>query len=74
MKKVLAIMLILVLALSATACSGKKSSEDPTKKSEGVMTYAEYDAAALDSEVVIETYVQAKQGWWEDNGQGKATL
>ena len=46
MKKVLAIMLILVLALSATACSGKKSSEDPTKKSEGVMTYAEYDAAA----------------------------
>ena len=38
--------LILVLALSATACSGKKSSEDPTKKSEGVMTYAEYDAAA----------------------------
>ncbi len=39
-------------------------------KSEGVMTYAEYDAAALDSEVVIETYVQAKQSWWED----KATL
>lgn len=39
-------------------------------KSEGVMTYAEYDAAALDSEVTVETYVQNKQGWWED----KATL
>ncbi len=39
-------------------------------KSEGVMTYDEYVAAELDSEVVIETYVQAKQSWWED----KATV
>ena len=39
-------------------------------KSEGVMTYDEYVAADLDSEVVVETYVQAKQSWWED----KATL
>lgn len=39
-------------------------------KSEGVMTYAEYVAADLESEVVVETYVQAKQSWWED----KATL
>ena len=35
-------------------------------KGEGVMTYAEYAAADLDTEVVIETYVQAKQSWWED--------
>lgn len=35
-------------------------------KSEGVMTYAEYIAADVDTEVVIETYVQAKQSWWED--------
>ena len=34
------------------------------------MTYAEYAAAALDTEVVIEAYVQAKQSWWED----KATV
>ena len=34
------------------------------------MTYAEYMDAAIDDEVVIETYVQAKQSWWED----KATL
>ena len=39
-------------------------------KSEGVMTYADYVAAELDSEVVVETYVQAKQSWWED----KATV
>lgn len=40
------------------------------EKSEGVMTYEEYMAADLDTEVVVETYVQAKQSWWED----KATL
>lgn len=39
-------------------------------KSEGVMTYEEYVAAELDTEVVVETYVQAKQSWWED----KATV
>ena len=40
------------------------SAED--SKSEGVMTYAEYAAAELDSPVVIETYVQGKQSWWND--------
>ncbi len=73
MKKTIALTLTLALVLSLTAC-GKGgdggSNNDADKKSEGVMTYAEYDAAALDSEVVIETYVQAKQSWWED----KATL
>ena len=43
---------------------------DPAAKSEGVMTYAEYDAAALDAKVVIEAYVQGKQAWWEN----KATV
>lgn len=43
------------------------SEDDGTdEKSEGVMTYEEYAAAAIDSEVVVETYVQAKQSWWED--------
>lgn len=41
---------------------------------EGVMSYADYVAAEIDSEVCVETYVQAKQGWWEDNGVGKATF
>ena len=43
-------------------------------KSDGVMTYEEYLAADIDSEVTVETYIQAKQGWWEDNGQGVATF
>jgi hypothetical protein len=40
--------------------------DDPTVKSEGVMTYAEYIAAELEAAVVIEAYVQAKQSWWYD--------
>lgn len=43
---------------------------DDDVKGEGVMTYEEYAAAELDTEVVVETYVQAKQSWWED----KATV
>ena len=31
-----------------------------------VMTYEEYMAADLDTAVVVETYVQAKQSWWDD--------
>ena len=31
-----------------------------------VMTFEEFAAAELDSEVTVETYVQAKQSWWED--------
>ena len=50
--------------------AGEEGDAGAEAKSEGVMTYAEYDAAALESEVVIETYVQAKQSWWED----KATV
>ena len=34
------------------------------------MTYAEYDAAELDTGVTVETYVQGKQSWWDN----KATL
>ena len=74
MKKLTTLLLAGVLALSCVACGGKETKDDPAKKSEGVMTYAEYDVAALDSEVVIEAYVQAKQGWWEKEGQGVVTI
>ena len=67
MKKFFAILLTLTFVFALTSCGG---GADPAAKSEGVMTYAEYDAAPLDSEVVIEAYVQAKQSWWED----KATV
>ncbi len=39
-----------------------------------VMSHADYIAADVDSEVTVETYVQAKQGWWENNGVGNATF
>ena len=34
------------------------------------MSYAEFTAAAVDDPVCVETYVQAKQSWWDD----KATV
>ncbi|MBQ7336748.1 MAG: hypothetical protein IJW92_09790 [Clostridia bacterium] len=71
MKKIVTLMLtVALLAMALVGCA----QDDPTKKSEGVMTYAEYVAAALDSKVVIEAYVQAKQSWWEKDGQGLATV
>ena len=40
--------------------------QDYAAKSEGVMTFAEYDAAELDTKVTIEAYVQGHQSWWND--------
>lgn len=74
MKKFLSAMMVLALAIamvcSASFALADEAAVEPDVKSEGVMTYAEYVAAELDTEVVIETYVQAKQSWWED----KATV
>lgn len=39
-----------------------------------VMTHDEFVAAELDTQVVVETYVQNKQGWWEKDGVGVATF
>lgn len=64
------IFMAAVLAAVCVGCAKSGSSNDADKKSEGVMTYAEYVAAAVDSEVVIEGYVQAKQSWWDN----KATV
>ncbi len=73
MKKILLLPLALSAVLCAfTACGGK--TEDINRKSEGVMTYAEYAAASDDTPVVIEAYIQAKQSFWEDNGQGKTSV
>ena len=71
MKRILSLILVAVLAFACFSCG---NTDDPAKKSEGVMTYAEYEAAAIDSEVTIEAYVQAKQGYWEKDGQGLATI
>lgn len=67
MKKLTKLFFVFSLMLACIGC-GNANKEDV--KSEGVMTYEEYIAAPMDSEVVVETYVQAKQSWWEN----KATI
>ena len=62
MKKFAALVLALLLALTCAALA----EAEPDVKGEGVMTYKEYAAADLDTEVTVETYVQAKQSWWEN--------
>lgn len=63
MKKLTALVLSLALVLTFAACGSDTKTE---AKSEGVMTYAEYDAAAVNDAVVIEAYVQATQSWWDN--------
>ena len=78
MKKIVTLLLVLSLTLAFAGCgnnaANNASNDAADVKSEGVMTYEEYAAAELDSEVVIEAYVQAKQGWWEKDGQGVITV
>lgn len=64
MKKISAVILALLMAM-VFACP---------VFAEGVMTYADYVAAELDAEITVETYIQAKQGWWENKGVGNATF
>lgn len=53
-----------------TTAPESTASETNSAAPEGVMTYEQYMAAELESQVVIETYVQAKQSWWDN----KATV
>ena len=57
---------------SSEAVSSEAASTEATESTAevSVMSYADYAAAEVDSPVCVETYVQAKQSWWED----KATL
>ncbi len=52
----------------------EETTDDSSAEAVKVMTYAEYDAAAIDDAVVIEAYVQDKQGWWEKEGKGVITV
>ena len=71
MKRFTALFMTIALVFACAGCGSKGGSADAADvKSEGVMTYEEYVAAALDSQVVVETYVQAKQSWWDN----KATV
>ncbi|MBR6184773.1 MAG: hypothetical protein IKQ41_00755 [Clostridia bacterium] len=66
MKKTLALVLAMML-LAACVCA-------MAEEAVPVMTHEEYVAAEMQTEVTVETYVQAKQGWWEKNGIGLATF
>ncbi len=57
MKKILAMILALMMLSSFALAEGA-----------AVMTHDEYVAAELDTEVTVETYVQAKQSWWDNKG------
>ena len=59
MKKILALVLAALMLVACVACG---TTTDDVK----VMTYAEYDAAELETPVVIEAYVQATQSWWDN--------
>ncbi len=57
MKKIFALILAFVLVASLAACGGDDA---------GVMSYAEFVAAELDTPVVVDSYIQATQGWWDN--------
>ena len=77
MKKIIALLMALVMVFAFAACgqaaapAATEAPVEPAATEEvtdapAVMTYEEYAAADLDSAVVVETYVQATQSWWED--------
>jgi hypothetical protein len=66
MKKAVCFIIAAVVMLAAFAgCGEKKPEFDPNVKSEGVMTYDQFIAAAEGADVVIEGYIQAKQVYSE---------
>ena len=85
MKKLFALLLVLVMALGLFAACGTTEpagttapkTDDPAGTTapaeetlpEGVMTHAEYEAAAMDSQVTVHTYVQAVESWWDGKVQ-----
>ena len=54
MKRFVAMLLVLIMVLAFAGCGSK------------AMSHADFMAAAMDSEVVIETYVQDHQSWWDN--------
>ena len=77
MKKIISLLLVLLMVFSLVACNQDPDENDDDdnktdihEKGEGVMTYEQYAAAAIDAEVVIEAFVQGKQSWWDN----KATI
>ena len=82
MKKFIALLLALTMVLAFAGCASTEPTEPATEAPTTVateaptepateavaaaMTHEEYIAAELDTEVVIETYVQGHQSWWDN--------
>ena len=68
MKKYIAVILALCLVLAFAACAKEEPAptEAPTEAPVAVMSHDDYVAAELDTQVVVETYVQAHQSWWDN--------
>ena len=54
MKKIIAVLLVLCMVFAFAGCGSK------------TMSHKDYMAAEMDAQVVIETYVQAHQSWWDN--------
>ena len=75
MKKLLAFILSCAMALTLASCGNGETKENTpevpeTENSDAikVMTHDEFVAAELEAPVTVETYVQAKQSWWDNKG------
>ena len=73
MKKMIAIVLALVLVMGLVACGNTNNTPatttaattEATGDTAQVMTYADFAAATLETAVVVETYIQAYESWWD---------
>ena len=54
---------------AAEAVEEAMTEEASEEEESGVMSYAEFVEAELDTEVTVETYVQAKQSWWDNKAK-----
>ena len=74
MKKIFALLLAMAMVLSFAACAAEKpaapteapATEAPVVEAPAAMTHEEYIAAEMNAEVLIETYVQGHQSWWDN--------
>lgn len=67
MKKFLALALALLMVFAMAGC-GEEAVEEVVTEEVAAMTYEEFAAAPVDTEVTVETYVQGKQSWWDNKG------
>ena len=66
MKKIIAMLLVLTTVLAFAGCTGNENPTTTGTPEVKAMTYAEFMAAAVDTECVVEFYVQATQSWWDN--------